>query len=176
MNGEVEVLISASEIKDAVERLAKKIASDFKGRDVVLVPVLNGSYLFAADLSRALWDEGLLNLEIDFIGISSYGSGTKSSDKPVFTKNLAVNIENKHVVIIEDIIETGQTLLLLKEYLISKNPAEIKICTLLSKPKRKVELEPDYVGFEIDPDVWVEGYGLDTGFQGRGRSDIVKRK
>lgn len=169
------ILFSAGQIQEKVNELAKSIAGDYAGKKTVVICVLNGGYMFFSDLSKALWGSGLQKFEVDFVRVSSYGNEKKSSGKPVLTKDIEIDISGKDVLIVDDIIETGHTLKFLKEAVERKNSSSVKICTLLSKPLRKVELEPDYVGFEVSPNDWVEGYGLDTASYGRGRSDIIKR-
>jgi hypoxanthine phosphoribosyltransferase len=172
--GEI-VLFSSSQIQDKVNDLAKNIASDYSGKKIIIVCVLNGGYLFFSDLSKALWNAGLQKFEVDFVQVSSYGNEKKSSGKPILTKDIEINPQGKDVLIVDDIIETGHTLKFLKEMFTEKNTSSVKTCALLLKAHRKVELEPDYVGFEVSPNDWVEGYGLDTASFGRGRSNIIKK-
>lgn len=171
----IKVLFTKRIIKSKVKSLGKKIAKDFKGEHVVLVCVLNGAYLFASDLSRVLWEAGHENFEMEFVRISSYGKSKKSSGKPKMTKDVETDLKGKSIVIVEDIVETGYTLNFLVSHLKKSKPKTVRICALLSKPLRKVKIEPDYLGFEVKPSDWVEGYGLDTGNLGRARSDIIVR-
>lgn len=169
------ILFSSEDIQKTVKSLANTIASEYKGKKLVLVGVLDGSFIFMADLSRAIFKAGLTDFEITFVGISSYGNNTKTSGNFKITKELTTSITNKHVLLVEDVIDTGLTL----EFLISRiqrqSPALLKICTLLSKTARRKVLVPiDFVGFEIKEDVWIEGYGLDTKHEGRANPHIVK--
>ena len=137
--------------------LGKKITKQYKGKELVLICILKGSTYFTADLSRYIEND----ITLDFMKVSSYGNSTESSGNIELKMDLSTNIKDKDVIIIEDIIDTGYTLKYLKEYLYTKKPNSIKICTLLDKkPRRKIDIEADYVGFEIE-DKFVVGYGLD---------------
>jgi hypoxanthine phosphoribosyltransferase len=155
-----EVLLSEDQIAAKVTELGARISADYAGRPVTLVSVLKGSLPFMADLMRAID----LPLRIDLMEVSSYGgSTTESSGLVRILKDLSATIENEDVLIVEDIIDTGLTLNYLVRYLRGKNPATLRICTLLDKPARRlVEIPVDYIGFEI-PDQFVVGYGLDYG-------------
>lgn len=150
------ILFSSDQIQQKVTELASIIANDYAGKKLVMICVLNGGYMFFSDLSKALWDAGLESFEVDFVRVSSYGNKRKSSGKPVITKDVETALEGKDVLIVDDIIETGHTVKFLKETIEERNPLSIKICMLLSKSLRKVEIEPDYVGFEVEPGDWVE--------------------
>lgn len=157
MKDKFEVLISEEDLKKRVKELAVQISKDFYGKKVTLICILKGGVMFTVDLARNLD----LELEIDFMDVSSYGDSTVSSGKINVLKDLENSIENKDVLLIEDIIDTGNTLNFLIEYLKSKNPKSLKICTLLDKPSRRlVDINIDYIGFEI-PDKFIIGYGLD---------------
>lgn len=152
-----KILITRKELALRVKELAKTLDEDYKGKNPIVVCILKGSALFFADLVR----EMKIPVEFDFLSISSYGNKTKSSGEVKMIKDLDNLIENRHVLLIEDIVDSGYTLTYLKKLLSSRGPASIKICTLLDKKsRREVPLEPDYCGFEID-DYFVVGYGLD---------------
>ena len=155
-----EILLSEQQIAAKVAELGARISADYAGRSVTLVSVLKGSLPFMADLMRAID----LPLRIDLMEVSSYGGNTTESSGLVrILKDLSASIEREDVLIVEDIIDTGLTLNYLVRYLRGKNPATLRICTLLDKPARRlVEIPVDYVGFEI-PDQFVVGYGLDYG-------------
>ncbi len=155
-----QVLLSEEQIAVKVSELGARISADYAGRPVTLVSVLKGSLPFMADLMRAID----LPLRIDLMEVSSYGGNTTESSGLVrILKDLSASIEREDVLIVEDIIDTGLTLNYLVRYLRGKNPASLRICTLLDKPARRlVEIPVDYVGFEI-PDQFVVGYGLDYG-------------
>ncbi|MBO5517231.1 MAG: hypoxanthine phosphoribosyltransferase [Firmicutes bacterium] len=152
-----EVLISKEELAAKVAELGAQISKDYEGEELFLIGILKGSVPFMADLMRAI----TLDVEMDFMSVSSYGSGTKSSGVVRILKDLDSDIAGKNVLIVEDIIDSGLTLAYLKEYLAKRNPKSIKIVTMLSKPaRRKADLEADYTGFVID-DKFIVGYGLD---------------
>ncbi|MBQ1476472.1 MAG: hypoxanthine phosphoribosyltransferase [Firmicutes bacterium] len=152
-----EVLISKEQLAAKVAELGAQISKDYEGEELFLIGILKGSVPFMADLMRAI----TLDVEMDFMSVSSYGSGTKSSGVVRILKDLDSDIAGKNVLIVEDIIDSGLTLAYLKEYLAKRNPKSIKIVTMLSKPaRRKADLEADYTGFVID-DMFIVGYGLD---------------
>ena len=152
-----EVLISREQLADKVAELGAKISEDYKGEELFLIGILKGSVPFMADLMRAI----TLDVEMDFMSVSSYGSGTKTSGVVRILKDLDSDIAGKNVLIVEDIIDSGLTLAYLKEYLAKRNPKSIKIVTMLSKPaRRKADIEADYTGFVVD-DKFIVGYGLD---------------
>ena len=157
-SGLVRVLIDADTIQRRVTELARIITNDYKDvKDLVLVGVLKGSFIILSDLSRKL---GVTHT-VDFIALSSYGNSGKSSGNVRMIMDVRENLADKHVLIIEDILDSGYTLDYLKRNFESRRPASLKTVALLNKPdRREIEVEVDYVGFEI-PDVWVVGYGLD---------------
>ena len=154
---EVErVLITDTQLARRIRALARAIERDFRGREMVVVSLLNGTVLFLADLIRRL----SLPLRLDFMGVSSYGAGTESGEL-VFTKELRVDVRGRDVLLVDDILDTGRTLSRVIPKLRALRPRRIKVCVLLDKPVRRLEpVTADYVGFEI-PDVFVVGYGLD---------------
>lgn len=172
---DIKILFSHDQIDKEVRKIAQEIAHDYEGQEFVMICVLSGAYIFASDLSKEIWRSGHEKFVTDFVKIKSYGTEKKSSGKVILTKDIETDITNMNVVIIEDIIESGRTLKFLVDYLQKKNPKSIKICSLLSKPLREVEIEPDYLGFTVDASYWVEGYGLDTAYFGRGRPDLIVR-
>lgn len=152
----VDVLIPASRIHRRINVLARQINQDFSGKEVVLVALLNGTVIFLADLIRRL----NFPLRLDFMGVSSYGSGTESGTL-IFTKELRLDVRHRHVLVVDDILDTGKTLNAVLERLGRLQPASLKTCVLLDKPERRVgSLQSDYVGFSI-PNQFVVGYGLD---------------
>jgi len=154
---EVRSLISAERIAARVNELAAQITRDYAGRSVVLLSVLKGSFVFAADLARAID----LPIRMEFLGVRSYGDDTKSSGVVQITQDLTRPVTGDDLVIVEDIIDTGLTISYLREQLKGRNPASVKVAALLHKPARmQREVEIDYLGFTID-DVFVVGYGLD---------------
>lgn len=158
MNQDIaEILLSEEEIKQRVLELGKQISEDYRGKDVVIVGVLRGAFIFLADLVRAID----MPVAIDFISVSSYGTGTSSTGVVRFLKDLDEEVSGRHVLLVEDIIDSGITLNYLMENMKTRKPLSVRICTLLSKPeRRKVEIDVAYNGFTI-PDHFVVGYGLD---------------
>ena len=155
-----EILLTEQEIQDKVAELGRRLSADYAGRELTLVSVLKGSLPFMADLMRAI----SIPVRIDLMEVSSYGgTATESSGLVRILKDLSASIDGAQVLIVEDIIDTGLTLNYLVRYLRGKNPASLRICTLLDKPARRlVDIPVDYVGFTI-PDQFVVGYGLDYG-------------
>src|SRR5579883_890749 len=157
MDGRVEIMLSAERIAVRVRVLGALIARDYAQRDLVVVCVLKGSFVFAADLARAIH----LPLRIDFLGVRSYGEGTESSGVVQITQDLSRPIENEDVLLVEDIVDTGLTVAHLVDLLRTRAPRSVRTCALLHKPSRaRVAVAIDYVGFTID-DRFVVGYGLD---------------
>lgn len=151
------VLVSKEEIQKMVAELGRRITEDYKGQKLILIGVLKGGFVFLADLVREI----KIPVEMDFIAVSSYGSSTKTSGVVRLIKDIDVPLNDKHVIIVEDIIDSGLTLTYLKEMFSARNPLSLKICTAFDKPeRRKVELKAEYSGIEI-PDEYVVGYGLD---------------
>lgn len=152
-----KVLFSAEEIKTRVAELGKILTEDYKNKNPLLICPLKGSIMFFSDIVREI----KIPCEIDFMTVSSYNSNTVSSGEIKILKDLTENINGRHVLIIEDIIDTGLTLYNLKKMLSSRNPEGLKICTLLDKPSRRIaDIKGDYCGFVI-PDKFVVGYGMD---------------
>lgn len=158
MNNDIEsVYLSQEQIAKKVKEMAQKINEDYVGKDILLVPTLKGSFMFASDLIRNI----KLPSDIDFIALSSYGNAAETSGKVKITKDLTMDISNKHLIIIEDIIDSGVTMDFLINYLKLKNAASVEIATLLNKPaRRKKDINIKYSGFEVE-DQFLVGYGLD---------------
>ncbi|MBQ5320806.1 MAG: hypoxanthine phosphoribosyltransferase [Oscillospiraceae bacterium] len=158
MLGDIErVLISEEELKEKVYMLGKQISEDYKGKNLLLVSVLKGSVIFMADLMRAI----TIPAQIDFMSVSSYGSGVKTSGVVKIIKDLDVSIEEKDILIVEDILDSGKTLYYLRDMLSARKPKSFRICTLLDKPERReADISADYFGFRV-PNDFVVGYGLD---------------
>jgi len=153
----MEILYSADAIAERVRALGAEIARDFAGRELVVVAVLRGSFVFAADLVRAI----PMPMEVDFLGVRSYGSETRSSGVVQITADLTRSIEGKDVLLVEDIVDTGLTVEFLRDNLATRRPRSVKLAALLHKPARTlVPADIDYLGFTID-DVFAVGYGLD---------------
>jgi len=152
------ILISEEEIIERVKQVGLQINKDYDGEEVVFVSVLNGSFVFSSDLLKHIE----LDCSIDFIQVSTYGNGTSSTGNFVLKKDLSFDLENKHVIVLEDIIDSGYTIDRLKEFLMNKNPASLKIATFIDKPaRRQVDVKADYVCFVLNEDYFIVGYGLD---------------
>lgn len=152
-----EVLFSSDTLSEKVRELAGKISEDYKGKDLVVVGILKGSVIFAAELIKNI----SIQCEIDFMAVSSYGNSTETSGVVRILKDLDSNIEGKDILIVEDIVDTGTTLKYLLQYLKARKANSIEIVALLNKPaRRKVDLDVKYIGFEV-PDAFIVGYGID---------------
>ncbi len=157
MDKDVRKLISEQEIDEIVTRLGKQITEDYKGKDLMVVCILKGASMFMSDLVRKI----NMHIETDYMVVSSYGMSTETSGVVKILKDLSLPIEGKHVLIVEDLIDTGLTLSYLTEILQTRKPGSIKVCTLLNKPaRRKVDLKVDYSGRDIE-DAFIVGYGID---------------
>lgn len=164
--------LSEEEIQAKVIEMGKKISQDFLGKDPLFICILNGAFMFAADLLRAMETP----TEIQFVRVSSYGAGMESTGKVKKMMNLETSVEGRHVVIVEDIVDTGKTIEWLREYFTERNPASISVTGFLFKKEAfVVGKEPDYVGFEI-PNKFVVGYGLDYAEHGRQLRAIYQLK
>ena len=164
----LRVLVSAEQIKQRIREISAQIEADHPDGDIHLIGILKGSFIFLADLARALRKPA----RVDFIGISSYGKGKSSSGEVKLTKDLDVSIEGCDVLIVEDIIDSGVTLSYLVKVLQQRKPKSLRIATLLDKPERRLRPIPvDYVGFTI-PDEFVVGYGLDYAENYRNLPDV----
>ena len=151
------VLFTEQELKDRVAELAAQIDRDYAGKEPMLISVLRGSFIFMADLARAI----TLPCTVDFMAVSSYGSGTTSSGQVKITKDLSESIEGRDIIVVEDILDSGNTLSYLFRLLQARHPASVRLCTLLDKPSRRTKpITADYTGFSVD-DLFVVGYGLD---------------
>lgn len=157
-HSDLEVLIDEAAIEQRVQALADAISRDYAGEgELILVGVLKGAFIFLADLSRRL----TIPRCIEFMAVSSYEEGSRESRAVRLLMDLRKNVEGRHVLLVEDIVDTGRTLNFLKELLETRKPRSVKTCVLVRKPDRvRIAAPVDYLGFEI-PDVWVVGYGLD---------------
>ena len=151
------VLFTEEELKARVAEIAARIDRDYAGKEPMLISVLRGSFIFMADLARAI----TLPCTVDFMAVSSYGSGTTSSGQVKITKDLSESIEGRDIIVVEDILDSGNTLSYLFQLLQAQHPASVRLCTLLDKPSRRTKpITADYTGFTVD-DLFVVGYGLD---------------
>ncbi len=167
MNKIGEVLFSKNEIQNKVKEIAKKIDADYQGKEICFIIVLKGSFIFASDLIKKI----KTNCEIDFLAISSF-EGTSSAGQVQIKKDLDLSVESKHVIIIENIVDTGLTLNYLKKIILARNPASVKIASLLERKDRRIkDVTIDYCGFQIKDDYLV-GYGLDINQKFRNLEEI----
>ncbi len=169
-NGAVQ--IDAQTIARRVAEMGEQITRDYAGTDLHLICVLNGAFVFMADLVRSID----LPLTVDFLSVTSYGTGTESTGEVRLLKDLEQELKGRHVIIVEDIIDTGLTMQYLVGYLKGRNPASVKVATLLSKPsRRQVDVQIDYEGFTIE-DAFVYGYGLDIAHRYRNLPFVTSQK
>jgi hypoxanthine phosphoribosyltransferase len=167
-NQELKILFSFKEIESTVNRLAKQIQRDYRDKNPVIVSILKGSFVFTADLVRRLD----FPLEVEFIRLASYGKGQKSSGKIILKQGLHFPIKNRNILVVEDIVDTGNTLSFLMDYLKKREPASVKLCALADKPsRRQVPISIDYLGFTV-PNKFIVGYGIDYGEKYRYLPDI----
>jgi len=170
-----DVLFTRYEIEKRVHELAKEIAVDYRGKDLVLLAVLNGGVMLAADVLRSLWDIGFTYVQFDSLKVSSYGHKFESSGQPQILKDIRLDITGKDLLIVEDIIDTGLTVQAMLDFMRGRGPASCEVMALLSKPEdvRRVPVDVKYVGFHIE-NVWVEGYGIDSAEEGRNNPNIMQ--
>ena len=167
-----EMLVSSEDIKEKVREIGERITEDYQGESLLLVGILRGAVVFLSDLMRQLQ----LPCEIAFMEVSSYDAGTTSSGVVRILKDLEEDITGRHVLIVEDIIDTGLTLSYLRLSLLARKPASLEVCALLAKPsRRQIDLDVKYVGFEV-PDEFVVGYGIDFAGAYRNLPDIYALK
>lgn len=163
-----EPLVTAAQLQERISELGREIATDFAGKDPLLVAVLKGAFVFMADLCRAID----IPLEVDFMAVSSYGDSTRSSGVVRIVKDLDIDLTDRHVIIVEDIIDSGLTLRYLRKTLQARQPASLDVCALFVREgNQKAELDLRYVGFDIPP-AFVIGYGLDVAERYRNLPDI----
>lgn len=168
MSSQPTVLLTRGEIKKAVARLATEIRHDYQGKQPLLIGILKGSFVFMADLIRQLE----LPVEVDFVSLSSYGAGKQTSGNVRVVQGLRTPVRDRHVLVVEDIVDTGLTISFLLGYLRRKKPASLRLCALTDKPsRRQVPVDIDYLGFTV-PDKFIVGYGIDWNEKFRHLPDI----
>lgn len=152
-----KILFTQEQLWQRAQELGQEISEDYEGKELILIGTLKGAVPWMADLMKNI----TLDTQIDFVSASSYGSSKESSGKVLLKKDITLDLKGKHVMIVEDIVDTGNTLKVLKEYFLSKDPESVRICTLLDKPARRTaDVKADYVGFVVE-DLFIIGYGLD---------------
>ncbi len=157
MNDNIQVLLSEETVENRIRELGKQISADYAGKEIHLLCILKGSVFYACELAKNL----TVPVTLDFMSVSSYGDSQESSGVVKIVKDLDIPIEGKHVLLVEDIVDTGNTLFYLKEILEKRKPASIAVTTLLDKPERReAKVDVDYRGFEV-PDKFIVGYGMD---------------
>ncbi len=167
-----EILVSREEIGAMVKQMGSRISEDYAGEELVLVGVLKGGFVFLADLMREI----TIPVDMDLIAVSSYGASTRSSGVVRIIKDMDLDLTGKHVLIVEDLVDTGLTLKHLKELFNTRSPKSVKICTAFDKPsRRKVEIEVEYKGIVV-PDKFIVGYGLDYAGKYRNLPDVCTLK
>ncbi len=167
---ELKMLIDRKQIAATVKKLAEEIRRDYDGLNPLAVGILKGSFVFLADLVRAIE----IPMQVDFVKLSSYGSGTRSAGRITVLLDLNCSLEGRHVLVVEDIVDTGLTTSFLCNYLKQKSPASVRLCSLTSKPSRRVvDIKIDYLGLEV-PDKFLVGYGLDCAEKYRNLPDICE--
>jgi len=173
MLGDIEeVLVTREQIREKVKELGARISKDYEGKDLILIGVLKGAFVFLADLMREI----TIPVDMDLISVSSYGAATRSSGVVRIIKDVDIDITNKHVLIVEDLVDTGLTLRHLKDLFNTRGPKSVKICTAFDKPsRRKVDIEIEYKGIEV-PDRFIVGYGLDYAGKYRNLPDVCVLK
>lgn len=165
-----KIIISEDEIKAKLEQMGKAIAQDYEGKSPLMIGVLKGAFIFMADLIRAIE----IDCEVDFMAVSSYGAATKSSGVVRIIKDLDIDLTDRHVILVEDIIDSGLTLSYLRKNLLARKPASLEICAMfIKKDLQKAQIECKYEGFSIPPD-FVVGYGLDAREQFRGLNYLAE--
>jgi len=153
-----DVILSREQIEERASEIGQQITEDYQGKEILLVGILTGCVMWMAEIMKSI----KLDASIDFMYVSSYGSATRSSGVVKIIKDLSMDIEGRHVIIVEDIVDSGLTLDYLYQFLAGHKPASLKICAMLDKPTgRRVEIEADYIGFTA-PDAFLVGYGLDA--------------
>lgn len=169
-----DVILFSEQIQQRIAEIAGEIAKDYGDQEVVVIGLLRGAYTLTSDLVTGLHEAGMTNVMVDFMAVKSYVSGTEALTEPQITSEIHLNLEQKVVLIVDDIIDTGKTMQFVQNYTKEKGAKKVVSFTLIDKPsRRKVDVVPDYIGFTI-PDIWVQGYGMDTDEKGRGDKNIIK--
>lgn len=169
-----DILLSSEEIESRLDELASQLATDYKGEKPLLVGLLTGAAWFTVDLIERMHNLGITDAQLTFMKVSSYQNGDRATFEPRIEYDMLINPKERHVILVDDIADTGKTLVEVTALLKSKNVASIKSVVLVDKPsRREVSFKPDYIGFEI-PNIWVQGRGMDSDGFGRGDPNIRK--
>jgi hypoxanthine phosphoribosyltransferase len=168
-----EILISQAQIQKKLEELAFKISQKYKGKNLLVVGILKGAFKLTADLASELHKQGLTDLEISFVTLKSYPDGTRAKYEPKIIQDMDINPEGRCVLLVDDVLDTGRSLQIIHKLIESKKAKTVESFALVDKPqKRQVDYKTDYVGFTL-ADVWLQGYGMDTGEVGRADPNII---
>jgi hypoxanthine phosphoribosyltransferase len=168
-----DVIISQTQIKERLEDLAFQISQKYKGKNLLVVGILKGAFKLTADLTSKLHEQGLTDLEISFVTLKSYPDGTRAKYEPNIVQDMDINPEGRHVLLVDDVLDTGRSLQVMHKLIESKKAKTVESFALVDKPERRqVDYKTDYVGFTI-PDIWLQGYGMDTAEAGRADPDII---
>jgi hypoxanthine phosphoribosyltransferase len=168
-----EILISQKQIKEKLEELAVKIGKKYKGKKLLVVGILKGAFKLTADLTSELHKQGLTDLEISFVTLKSYPDGTRAKYEPKIIQDMDINPEERAVLLVDDVLDTGRSLLVMHKLIEAKKAKSIESLALVDKPeKRQVDYKTNYVGFTL-PDIWLQGYGMDTTEVGRADPNII---
>lgn len=168
-----EIIISHAKIQTRLAELAVQISQKYKGQRLLVVGILKGAYKLTADLTSELHKQGLTDLEISFVTLKSYPDGTRAKYEPKIIQDMDINPEGRHVLLVDDVLDTGRSLEVIHKLIDSKKAKSIESLALVDKPeKRQVAYTASYIGFTL-PDVWLQGYGMDTGEVGRADPNII---
>lgn len=168
-----EILITYEQIQQRIEDLAPSIAKKYKGKKLLIVGILKGAFKVVSDLSSGLHKAGLKDLEISFIAMKSYPDGTRAKYQPRIIQDMDINPQGREVLLVDDVLDTGRSLDVIHNLIKDRKAKSIKSFALIDKPERRqIPYKADYVGFTI-PDVWIQGYGMDTGEVGRAEPNII---
>jgi len=168
-----DILIPHEQILKVIQKLSSIIAKQYIGQKLLVVGILKGGYKVTADLTSELHNKGLKDLQISFITMKSYADGTKAKYEPQIVQDMDINPEGRHVLLIDDVLDTGKSLQVIHKLINDRGAKSVKSLVVVDKPdRRRVAYKADYVGFTI-PDVWLQGYGMDTGEVGRSEPNII---
>jgi len=169
-----EILIPESVIDKRISEMAGILAEEYKEKNLLMIPLLNGAFMFASDLSKGLWRAGLEDAELDFMSVGSYGKNKKSAGKLKVYKELKIPIKDRHILLVEDLVDSRLTLATIHQSMIEEGAASVKSCVLVSKQRDdlNIQYEPDLVGF-LTPNVWIQGRGMDSKERNRMNPNIV---
>ena len=168
-------IITRDQIANKLQELAQRIAKEYHGKSFILVGILKGAYVVTADLSRALYEAGCTDFEVSFVILKSYRESTTVSKAVTLVTDIDIDPKNRHILLVDDIFDTGKSFAFITKYMKMQGASSVKGFALLAKPARhEVSYRPDYIGFTV-PNVWIEGYGMDSAEKGRGNPDVIEK-